>query len=465
MSKKKDGYLNWEDRREFDPEFGKLPEGASVNLIHSCMASNAQSDEKLVDLDTNLIFEGDNLLTMNALADDEGFEGKIDLICGDPPMGGFGYKRNFELLLKDGSIKKIEHQFELKDYMGMDTLGEYLQFCLDRIHAMYRVLSPEGNLLFVCDHRVNYHYRCLLDEVFGINNFVNQIAWTFSAGPRNLSSRLTITHYTVLWYRKSADSIFNADPIRRPYTPEQLSGFLQDENGYYAISPRGEKKYKHPNGQYPTDTWNFSRRSGGSDFMGYPGQRPEALLKDLIAMTSNEDSVMIDPFAGSGSAGVSAEALGRRWIMCDVAEGAVQTMTRRLCTGEYRDLDQMTLMDERKGFCHYRIDGVKRPEKIEGKLDARIEVHEDTATITIEHYTHDNFNFEVMNFKSLIDYVLIDTNYDGDYFDIKISDCPTGRNSSISGTYEIPLSSTGVPAIEIIDIFGNITRMAFTSVV
>ena len=287
----------------------------------------------------NKIFWGDNLQVMSHMLKD--FRGKIDLIYIDPP---FDSKADYKMTIEVRGVGKVESDntsFEEKQYGDIWTNDEYLQFMYERLLLMRELLSDKGSIFMHCDWHKNHHLRCLMDEVFGNDNFQNEIVWSYGAGgnPKNFYPR---KHDTIFWYKKSSSATFNTDNaiMRVPYDKSTIDMHFKniDENGrrYRKQVVNGREYITYEDeGKLVTDTWtDIGAQNATSpispEFTGYATQKPEMLLKRIIYSASNPGDIVFDCFMGSGTTQAVAMKLGRRFIGADINLGAIQTTTKRL---------------------------------------------------------------------------------------------------------------------------------------
>ena len=310
-------------------------------------------------LGPNLLFQGDNKEILSTLLV-QGFRGKIDLIYIDPPFAsGADYVRKVALRGKTKKLAAEGHsvaeQMQYTDIWANDT---YLQFMFERLILMRELLSDKGSIYLHCDPTMSHYLKLIMDEIFGGGNFVNEIVWKYNWAS-TVKKKFSQKHDTIFWYAKSPDDwIFNLDEMREPYTESQLKGYKQDERGYYTLDSSGKKWYAHPKGQLPSDLFEIGIISrSAKERQNYPTQKPEALVGRIIKASSNEDSIVLDCFAGSGTTAVAAEKLGRRWIAADLNKGAIQTTMKRI----------QTRLDAPRGIAHYRVNNYDVSTDIELK--------------------------------------------------------------------------------------------------
>lgn len=353
----------------------------------------------------NKIFWGDNLQVMSHMLKD--YRGKIDLIYIDPPFDSKAdYKKKIEIKGL-GKTETDSSSFEEKQYGDIWTNDEYLQFMYERIILIRELLSDSGNVFIHCDWHKSSYLRIICDEVFGNNNFVNEIIWKRKGGSSNPSKQLDVATDTLLWYRKTEAAIFNAQlskdsveakqyilerfktvdengrqfmksPIVSPNYRENLiyeyKGYIPPSNGW-SISKEVMEKWdaegklyfpEHGNriyrkiyldeysGQPLSNIWTdiYVINPMALERLDYPTQKPEALVERVIKLASNEKSIVFDCFMGSGTTQAVAMKLGRRFIGADINLGAIQTTTKRLiATADILSSDN----DKYTGFEVYNV--------------------------------------------------------------------------------------------------------------
>ena len=273
----------------------------------------------------NKIFWGDNLQVMSHLLKE--YRGKIDLIYIDPPFASDAdYKRKIKV--RNQAVVTDSLSFEEKQYGDIWNNDEYLQFMYERLLIMRELLSINGTIFVHCDWRVCSYIRLLMDEVFGKENFLNEIIWNYSGGRigHNFFGR---KHDNIYWYaKKYGNQTFNYDAVRQEYAASTLARNRYKNNG----SSERVLDYK-PNeeGKFPEDVWTISIINPfAKERLDYPTQKPERLIEDIIKSASNPGDLVFDCFMGSGTTQAVAMKLGRRFIGADINLGAIQTTTKRL---------------------------------------------------------------------------------------------------------------------------------------
>ena len=279
-------------------------------------------------IDFNKIFWGDNFQVISHLLKE--YRGKVNLIYIDPP---FDSKADYmkKISFKWQKIKWIEQNLlEEKQYSDIRWKDEYLQFMYERLLLLRELLADNGSIYLHCDYHKSHHLRCLMDEVFGEENFINEVVWGYHTGMR-VESYWNRKHDTLLVYWKTKDFIFNAQYEERiyPFKPSMQSdwGATIEEILNKDWIPTGIFKSK----LLCRDVWDISQVFNMSnEYSAYPTQKPEALLERIIKASSNPSDIVMDCFMGSGTTCAVAQKLGRRWIGCDINTGAINTTIKRL---------------------------------------------------------------------------------------------------------------------------------------
>lgn len=300
----------------------------------------------------------------------------VDLIYADPP---FFSDRHYEILWGDG--------YELRAFADRWKGGiqNYVSWMEDKLRECYRVLKPTGSMYLHCDWHAQAYLKLEIDKIFGIENFRNEIVWPrtyahsdFKQGARNYGH----IHDTILFYTKSEKNTWNqlyipydknyiektfkiTDKKGRKYQTVTLTaskpggdtkfewhGIVPPEGRYWAYSkanlekmekegkivflksgiPRLKKYLDESLGVPVQDVWDDIRRMStfAKERLGYPTQKPEALLSRMIEASSNPIDIVLDPFCGCGTAIAVAQKLGRRWIGVDVSPTACRLMAARM---------------------------------------------------------------------------------------------------------------------------------------
>jgi site-specific DNA-methyltransferase (adenine-specific) len=268
-------------------------------------------------LDQDLIIAGDNLPVLNALPD-----GFFDLIYMDPPFNtGRTQARQTLTAVADPQGDRVgfqgrRYRSELLSRLSFeDGFADYLAFLEPRLDRARELLAPYGTLYFHIDYREAHYCKLLLDEVFGRDAFLNELIWAYDYGakPRR---RWPAKHDTILVYvRTPGAHHFDPDAVERE--PYMAPGLVSAE--------------KARRGKRPTDVWFHTIvPTNGKEKTGYPTQKPEGVLRRMVAASSRPGGWCLDPFAGSGTLGAVCRQLGRRFVLVDSSHVAIEVMSNRL---------------------------------------------------------------------------------------------------------------------------------------
>lgn len=303
------------------------------------------------------LYHGDNKEVLAHLLAN-GYRGKVDLIYIDPPFdSGADYVRSVTLRGRrvdnkiNGEGYTLGEQVQYTDIWANDN---YLQFLYERIILINELLAEDGSLFIHCDNRKMHMIRCLLDEVFGPESFVNEIVWQHQIMGGAHDKRFPKAHETIFWYAKGRGYRLNSeDPnVRVPYSDYVRNTLQKDEEGrwYYerrrmsrkataaeAASKAHTRTYVDnvDAGTVASDVWDdmLSYQETPNEREGddlYPTQKTTNLLTRIVSAASRPNDLVMDCFCGSGVVPKVAQKLGRRWIGCDINKGAIQTTSKRL---------------------------------------------------------------------------------------------------------------------------------------
>jgi len=331
---------------------------------------------------TGLLFHGDNKDVLAYLLAN-GFRGKVKLIYIDPPFdSGADYVRKVNL--RGGTAKLDSEGYGIGEqiqYTDIWTNDNYLQFMYERLLLLKELLSEDGSIFLHCDYRKVHHLRCLLEEIFGNENFRSQVGWQRSTPKGNMTRGFGAAYDTILYFTKSDNFVWNqlflehSDGYVEKYYASVEDGTGRKYQLTSLLSPAAER----PNLTYEfhghTRVWRYTRermldlekrgrvvipKEGGmprekrylDEMKGiglqdlwtdvspvnsqaieredFPTQKPEELLERIISTSTNNNDVILDCFLGSGTTAAVAQKLGRRWIGADINKGAIQTSTKRL---------------------------------------------------------------------------------------------------------------------------------------
>jgi adenine specific DNA methylase Mod len=304
--------LTWMGKRPAAPEPATLS-------IDSILHPGGRGYPK-ARVDGRLIL-GDNLCVMAGLLPE--YEGRINLIYVDPP---FFTNRKFTARIGRGEDSRKPSKWKLAEGYHDDwlDLDSYLQFLYERLQLMHRLLAPNGTIYLHLDWHADAYARLLLDEIFGAENFINEIIWTYH-GPSPIKTAFNRKHDTILTFAKGRDYTFNADAVREPYSPNTVTTFNSSTKAGFGKVPDLER------GKVPEDWWYFPVVARlHNERTGYPTQKPEALLERIILASSNKGDLVADFFSGSGTTACVAAKNGRKFIAVDESFRALHTTRSRL---------------------------------------------------------------------------------------------------------------------------------------
>ena len=306
---------------------------------------------------TNKLIWGDNKLVVSSLLNGpmrRAIEavGGLKLVYIDPPFA-VGANFGFDIAIGNDSVTKKQSVIEEIAYR--DTWGRgissYLSMMYERLRLIHDLLADDGSIYVHCDWRVNSVIRLMLNDIFNENNFRNEIIWKKYSGIKNQATKKYTTQTdSIYWFSKSNDVLFNTQyrPMSQKYIDDEYK--YTDEKGRRYALLRGrnyqnnggeaKRKYLDENSGSPiTSLWaedNLQLNTSSSERLGYPTQKPEALLERIIKASSNEGDLVGDFFCGSGTTAAVAEKLNRKWIACDLGRFAIHTTRKRLI-GVQRD--------------------------------------------------------------------------------------------------------------------------------
>lgn len=284
----------------------------------------------------NKLIWGDNLLVMGSLL--ERFAGKIDLIYIDPPFAT-GADFSFDALIGEAGHEVAKEASVVEEKAYRDTWGagvdSYLAMIADRLRTMQALLAPDGSLFLHCDWHVGHFLRGLGDEVFGADNFLNEIVWYYYNKFQGNVNRFASNHDVIFWYRKGGEYRFEPQVEKRPEGKvKQLVRVWDKEKGAIvnAKGPDGKVMYRETDERTVDDVWRISmlQPADKTENCGYPTQKPETMLARILQAASEPGDLIADFFCGSGTTLAVAEKLGRRWIGCDLGRWGIHVTRKRL---------------------------------------------------------------------------------------------------------------------------------------
>lgn len=280
----------------------------------------------------NKLIWGDNLLVMSSLM--EKFAGKIDLIYIDPPFAT-GADFSFMTQIGESEEKISKEQSILEEKAYRDTWGKgtdsFISMIYERLVLMRDMLSKNGSIYVHCDWHKSHHLRLILDEIFGIDNFLNEIIWYYTNKiPDKRKRKFTNSSDTIFSYRKTEENIFTHQYEKRD-KPIKVSKMKKvDGKKVYLKDESGKGLYDERTERTVDNVWNIPLLHAQPEILNYPTQKPEKLLERIIKASSNEGGLVADFFCGSGTALAVAEKLGRRWIGCDLGRWGIHVTRKRM---------------------------------------------------------------------------------------------------------------------------------------
>ena len=278
----------------------------------------------------------------------------VDLIYLDPPFNsnqdyaapigskaaGAAFKdtwtlddvdRLWLLLLRDKD-PVLYHVIEGARLVHGNGMASYLSMMAQRLKEMHRLLKPTGSLYLHCDPTASHYLKLLMDAVFGKQNFRNEIVWHYKRWPSK-QKNFQRMHDTILFYSfRRADNTFNGlmSPLSRG-TQKRWRGKKSKVTFTEKVRLVTQMTGEDSPGAPMDDVWDISViNSQAKERVGYPTQKPLALLDRIIKASSNEGDMILDPFAGCATACVAAERLDRKWVGIDISEKAAELVQVRI---------------------------------------------------------------------------------------------------------------------------------------
>jgi DNA modification methylase len=282
-------------------------------------------------LEKNLLICGDNL---NALDDLIKKGIRADLIYLDPP---FFSNRHYEVIWGDeAEVRSFKDRWE-------GGINVYIEWMRERVAKLHDVLKNNGSIYLHCDWHAGHYLKVMMDEIFGADNFRNNIIWHYSGWNRHGTEHFNRRYDDILFYGKTRKSKFYsyATPwqSKEEYVRVRKQKIRTDAEGReYVLSDAGEgkraKRYlleAMKDGKPADDVWDIDKLNNSSkEKTGYPTQKPEALLVRIIEASSKKGDLVLDPFCGCGTTLSVAQRTGRRWMGIDISPTAVSLVAKRM---------------------------------------------------------------------------------------------------------------------------------------
>lgn len=413
--------------------------------------------------DANILAMGDNGRFMKTLLDQRNMGSRIKLIYIDPP---FFSKSNYDAVLhlkdKGRTLPTVKH-FAYEDMWHKDMAG-YLTMLCSRLFLIRDLLAQDGTVWVHLDWHAVHYVKVFLDEIFGEENFVNEIIWQYKSGGSS-KRHFARKHDNILVYSKTKKYYFEP-PKEKSYN-----------RGFKPYRFKGVKEYRDDMGWYTMvtmkDVWQVDMVGRtSSERTGYATQKPEALLERIIESSTKEGDICADFFCGSGTLAAVCQKTGRRWICCDQSPLAVSASLKRM---HALGADVKVLLEER-GLDEEPIfkGSLKEPDGGAGRGEFDISF-EDLAgadkrllRIVLKDYTLDKLPIlpdktseEALAYilkeapLALVDCWSVDFDFDGNVFRPEMffarerGNLPTVCEKLISG------EKTGRICIKIVDALGN----------
>jgi DNA modification methylase len=397
----------------------RVPSGPTLEVVDTAISDRSSTMATVVPAaKPREIYCDDNLLRLHDLEAES-----VDLVYLDPP---FFSNKNYEVIWGDeAEVRSFEDRWE----GGMNHYSEWMK---QRVLQIRRVLKPTGAMYLHCDPSASHYLKVMLDGIFGGENFRNEIVWLRTLSKGGLARhRLATGHDVLLAYSKGPEPTWNEHAVFQPYDMENLddktaSKYTQrDSDGrLYQLTSLLNPAHDRPNLTYEflgvMRVWRWTRErmeaaynaglivqtkpdsvprmkryideqrgkplgdvwtdlppinARAQERLGYPTQKPEALLQRIIELASNPGDVVLDPFCGCGTTLAVAERMQRRWIGIDISPTAIRIMRRRLNRQGAYDFDVIGLPESEEDlkllkpfeFQNWIIDaihGVHAPRKV-----------------------------------------------------------------------------------------------------
>ena len=330
--------LGWDETHRFEKVYPRV----SLPFQQIERLSFGQSE-----LEPNRLFFGDNLHLMRMLPSKS-----IDLIYIDPP---FFSGRNYNILYGDKN--------ELRSFKDIWEGGMpgYLIWLNARLYEMKRLLKDTGSIYLHLDWHAVHYAKIEMDKIFGYDNLISEIIWSVESvsGFKSQANKWIRGHDTILFYSRSKGFVFNKQ-YRKDFAESTIKRYdktHEDGRKYKIYWENGEERRQYldeAKGKPISDVWadipSFQTINAGSEYIGYPTQKREALLERIIRASTNDDDVVADFFCGGGTTPAVAQRLGRRWIASDISRVAVALTADRLAGQVETELENRVIQPSLEGI-------------------------------------------------------------------------------------------------------------------
>jgi DNA modification methylase len=262
---------------------------------------------------------------------------------GPEAAQGLAYILDVERLnSRAGETRWTEQTVELirglEKVLGHGSLLAYLVHMTLRIVEIHRVLKPTGSFYLHCDPTASHYLKLVCDAVFcgQGGQFINEIIWCYTGPGSPRMRQFNRKHDNIFWYAKGQDWLFNKDAVRVPHNAKtkanykpglEGSGFVGADHIIHDLGKVPETWWEI---DIPEDWWKMAIAPRGKEYLGYPTQKPEALLERIIKASSNEGDTVLDAYCGCGTTVAVAQRLGRRWIGIDITYQSISLILKRL---------------------------------------------------------------------------------------------------------------------------------------
>ena len=480
--------LKWNAKKKESDILSEMDE-TSPFCIHDIYSSNRFSF-KLVDEWKNLLIWGENKAILKSLL--KTFKNRINLIYIDPPFATGG---EFNLKIQIGENRNYLDKIAYTD-KWREGVDSYLNFLYERLVLMKELLAENGSIYVHLDWHISHYIKLIMDEIFGCENFRNEIIWAYPAASVKTRRFFIRSYDTILFYSKSDDYVFNDNPkIYQEFSDRVKNALKKDDKGvfYYRGGSHNGKKlsrkvYIEKEGIFPRDVWNDIPyiRANTVEYQGFSTQKPERLLRRIILASSNEGDIIADFFCGSGTTLTIAEKLGRKWIGCDSNLYSIHIIRKRILNlsksndalnwkkfynKEPNSFNILSIDKEdkknripnvflSKDYRNKKIVELRETPNLSVKIhqkDNKIRVELIDYKIPFEDFISDKIKKNVKSYSDLIDYWSIDFDSGNEIFlNMWFSfRTPKSRILSLkSDEYQYKESGSHKISVKIIDIFG-----------
>lgn len=275
----------------------------------------------------NMIVVGDNLQFLKTIYEDKDtiikgkVKKKIKLIYIDPP---FATTDDFQS--REGA----------KAYTDKKKGSEFIEYIRKRLYMLREVLADDGSIFVHLDCKKSHYIKAIMDEVFGEENFVNEIIWHYADNFQGNINGFANNHNSIFWYSKTRQ--YKAEKVLIPLSKltkrDKRIWSAEEKKLISARDDAGNLVYEEFTEKKADDVWDIGQSSttkkNSREFIDYPTQKPEELLRRIILAATNPEDIVLDGFAGSGTTAAVAEKLNRRWIVCDIGKLSHFTIQKRM---------------------------------------------------------------------------------------------------------------------------------------